>query len=79
MLTLADADFHLLSSSVSFSNDEAGGLKSLVQLERTYYTYRKWRKHIDVLSAMEQKSLGIEELGKLYVQRIELQWITTKP
>jgi hypothetical protein len=75
----AYADFHLLSSSVSFSNDEARGLKSLVKLEMIYYTDGKWRRHIDVLSVMEQKSLGIEELGKLYVQRIELQWITTKP
>jgi len=36
----AYADFHLLSSSVSFSNDEAGGLKSSVQLEMIYYTWK---------------------------------------
>ena len=42
-------------------------LKPLVQLEMMYYTDRKWLGLIDVLSVMEQKSLGIEELEKLYV------------
>ena len=32
-----------------------------------YYTDRKWRKHIVVLNVREQKSLGIEDLRKLYV------------
>jgi len=36
-----------------------------------YYTDRKCGKHIAVLSVMEQKSLGIEQLGKLDVQMIE--------
>jgi hypothetical protein len=33
----------------------------------------KWGKHIDVLSVMEQKLLGIDELEKLYVQKMEHQ------
>jgi len=32
-----------------------------------YYTDRKWLGLIDVPNVMEQKSLGIEELEKLYV------------
>jgi len=36
-----------------------------------YYTDRKWLGLIDVLSVMEQKLLGIEELAKLYVPRIK--------
>ena len=38
-----------------------------VQLEMMYYADRKWLGLIDVLSVVEQKSLGIEELEKLYV------------
>jgi len=34
------------------------------------YTDRKWLGLIDVLSVVEQKSLEIEDLRKLYVQKI---------
>jgi hypothetical protein len=35
-------------------------------------------KVIDVRIVAEQKQYEIEDLGKLYVQRIELQWIPSR-